>query len=269
MDKAVEDRNIREKAAKAPRSRVSGIERSIQILDALTEKGVPASAYDIAKSVKAPMSTVYSIVDELTARRMLTKVEGGLIWLGPRLLRYGLAYQAKVDLLVEAKREMVRLCAAIGETVQICSRDEGMMVVTAMADGDSHFRISSDVGTRVPVNWTASGRLLLGHLPLKERRAAFERYSQPSPTGRAELDAVRLAEQAGEDFQNRLAVQLGASEFSVACIASPIRDAAGTCAATISIVLAEEKARRKLDFYADQVKASAAAVENALGHTAG
>lgn len=268
MDKAVEDQIIREDAAKPSRSRVSGIERSIQILDALTEKGAPASAYDIAKSVRAPMSTVYSIVEELASRDMLSKVEGGLIWLGPRLLRYGLAYEAKVDLLVEAKREMARLCGMVGETVQICSRDEGMMVVTAMADGDSHFRISSDVGTRVPVNWTASGRLLLGHLPLEERRAAFERYSRPSPTGRAETDPIRLAEQAGEDFRNRLAVQLGASEFSVACIASPIRDAAGACAATISIVLAEEKARRRLDYYANLVRASAAAVENALGHSA-
>ncbi len=264
MDKAV-DEEVRNSLGKARRSRVSGIERTVQILDALTDRGGPTSAYDIAKSIRAPMSTIYSIVEELIQRDLLTKVEGGLIWLGPRLLRYGLAYEAKLDLLVEAKREMTRLCDSIGETVQICSRDEGMMVVAAMADGDSHFRVSSGVGTRVPVNWTASGRLLLGHLPTEERLAAFKLYSRPSPTGLATVDPHQLSEEAGEDFRNRLAVQLGASEFSVACIASPIRDGNGTCAATISIVLPEEKARRRLEFYSEQVKGSAAAIENALG----
>lgn len=267
MDKPVEDKIALSASERPRRSRVSGIERSVQILDALVQKGAPASAYDIAKSVGAPMSTIYSIVDELASRDILSRVEDGMIWLGPRLMRYGLAYQAKVDLLVEAKREMARLSKAIGETVQICSRDEEMMVVTAMAEGDSHFRVSSDVGTRVPVNWTASGRLLLGHLPPDESHAAFVRYARPSPTGRAETDPARLAKQAGEDFRNRLAVQLGASEFAVACIASPIRDGAGACAATISIVLAEEKARQRLDFYADKVRDAAAAIENALGHT--
>lgn len=252
----------------AVRSRVSGIERSVQILDALSERGLPASAYDIAKSIRAPISTVYSIVEDLVSRGVLSRTEDNLVWLGPRLLRYGLSYQAKMDLLVEAKREMARLYRTVGETVQICSRDEGMMVVVAMADGDGHFRISSDVGTRVPINWTASGRLLLGHLPAEERRAAFERYSRPSPTGRAETDPAVLARQAGEDFADRLAVQLGASEFSVACIASPIRDAAGACAATISIVLAEQKARERLDHYAGEVRRSAAAIEGALGSLA-
>ena len=73
------------------RNRISGIERSLQILDVLTDFGRPASAYDIAKTIGAPISTIYSIVDDLTFRGMLTKNSNNLVWLGPRLLRYGLA----------------------------------------------------------------------------------------------------------------------------------------------------------------------------------
>ncbi|NNG05685.1 MAG: IclR family transcriptional regulator [Inquilinus sp.] len=248
-----------------PRTRVGGIERTVQILDLLSSRGEPASAYDIAKSVGAPVSTVYAIVEELVTRGLLTRDGDGTVWFGPRLFRYGLAYESRMDVLTEAKHEMSRLSRSIGETVQICCRDEGMMVVAAMADGEGHFRISSDVGTRVPLNWTASGRLLLGHLPSDVREAAFRDVARRSPTGRAETDPKALARQAGRDFARRLAVQLGASEFSVACIASPIRDMSGTCAATISIVLAEQKAQANLERYAEAVKASAGAVERALG----
>ncbi len=248
-----------------PRSRVSGIDRTLQILDFLSERGESASAYDIAKSVGAPVSTIYALVDELVDRQVLMRADGNGIWLGPRLFRYGLAFESGADVLIEAKREMERLSRQVGETVQICVRDEGMMVVAAMADGAGHFRISSDVGTRVPLNWTASGRLLVGHLPDGERERVFAQVGRRSPTGKAETDPARLARQAGADFRNRLAVQLGASDFAVACIAAPIRNTDGQCVATISIVSAESKAEANLDAYGQAVRDGAGRIERSLG----
>lgn len=250
------------------RSRTSGVDRTLQILDMLSTRGAPTSAYEIAKTIGAPISTVYALVDDLVARGMLSRPDDKLVWLGPRLLRYGLAYESRMDLLTEAKHEMNRLAARLGETIQICYRDEGFMVVAAMADGGGHFRVSSDVGARVPLNWTASGRLLVGHLSDAERVAIFREIAQPSHTGLADTDPERLAAQAAADFRARLAVQLGASEFAVACIAAPIRDSVGSCALTISVVLAEPKARAHLERYGQAVRDAAASVEHALGRTA-
>lgn len=250
------------------RNRTSGVDRTLQMLDMLSSRGAPASAYDIAKTIGAPISTVYALVDDLVARDMLSRPGDKLVWLGPRLLRYGLAYESRMDLLTEAKHEMNRLAASLGETIQICYRDEGFMVVAAMADGDGHFRISSDVGARVPLNWTASGRLLVGHLADAERLGLFRAIAQPSHTGLAETDPERLSAQAAADFEARLAVQLGASDFAVAYIAAPIRDADGACALTISVVLAETKARANLERYGRAVRDAAANVERALGRAA-
>ncbi|TPW30657.1 IclR family transcriptional regulator [Pararhizobium mangrovi] len=255
-------------ASATTRSRTSGVDRTLQILDMLSARGTPSSAYDIAKTIGAPVSTIYALVDDLAARGMLSKPDDKRVWLGPRLMRYGLAYESGMDLLTEAKHEMNRLARRLGETIQVCYRDEGDMVVAAMADGDGHFRISSDVGARVPLNWTASGRLLLGHLPEDERLAIFRKIAQPSHTGLAETDPERLCEHAARDFRARLAVQLGASDFAVACIAAPIRDASGACVLTISIVLAEPKARANLDRYGRAVQEAASAVEQALGRSA-
>ena len=58
---------------------------------------------------------------------------------------------------------------------------------------------------------------------------------------------------------------MGASDFAVACIAAPIRNAAGECTMTISIVLAEQKAQANLERYGDAVRASAGRIERALG----
>jgi len=251
-----------------PRKRTSGIDRQLQIMDILTERRVPMTAYELAKSAGAPVSTIYRLIDELIDRDLLSRSGDTRVWLGPRLMRYGLVYRSRMDMFAEAKHEMHELGNHTGETVQVCMRDESMMVVIAMADGEGHFRVTSDVGTRVPLNWTASGRLLLGHLPDRERLAAFRKCVKPSQTGIAETDPQSLSEQSRKDFQARLAIQMGNSEYSVACIAAPIRDETGSCALTMSIVLPEQRVHERLEELTTAVQNAALAVERALGRAA-
>jgi len=251
------------KAAK--RSRVSGIDRALQVIDYLYETGSPAGAYAIAKAIKAPLSTVYVIVDDLVEKTMLARNADGNIWLGARLYHYGLAYARSLDFMGVATHEMHDLCRHASETVQLCGRDGDHMLVLAMADGPSHFQVASRVGTRVPLNWTASGRLLVGHLPETERLELFRRCARSSPTGRAEINPETLSQSAATAFHDRLSIQVAESDYAVACIASPICDINGECVATISIVLPEQKVLADENHYTEQVRVSAERIEKLMG----
>jgi len=255
--------SIQENATR--RSRVSGIDRALQIIDYLYETGGPAGSYAIAKALKAPLSTIYVIVDDLVEKNMLMRQPDGSLWLGARLYYYGLAYARSLDFISVATHEMHDLCREAGETVQLCGRDGDHMLVLAMADGPSHFQVASRIGTRVPLNWTASGRLLAGHLPQEERIELFRRCAKSSPTGRAEMDPEVLASSAGAAFQSRLSIQAGESDYAVACIASPICDRDGQCVATISIVLPEQKAFSDESRYTAHVRESAERIEKVMG----
>jgi len=254
-------------AAPSPprRSRVSGIDRALQVMDHLREVGSPSGAYAIAKAIGAPLSTTYLIIDELVERELLTRRADGHVWLGPRLYLLGLAYQRSLDFLTEASHEMHELCREVGETVQICGRDRDRMVVLAMADGPGHFRVMSEVGTRVPLNWTASGRLLVGHLSDAERLAIFRHSAKASPTEKAETNPRALAELSRKAFAERISVQISETDFLVSCVASPIVDASGACVATISIVLPEHKVEARRSFYTKAVKQASARIERKLG----
>lgn len=247
------------------RSRTSGIERAVQIMDALRDKGEPMTGYELAKAIGAPVSTIYTLLEELSIRDMLTRYQDGRVWLGPRLHHYGLAYARNLDLLTVATHEMNDLSRVTSECVQICGRDGDMMVVLAMAEGPGHFNVSSRVGTRVPLNWTASGRLLVGHMTEDACAAFFLKNAKPSPTGRAVTNAAELARSAKEAFGKRASVQIGESDFSVACIAAPIRDGAGDCVATLSIVLPEARAHEQAEHFIRLVQQSALKIENDLG----
>ena len=247
------------------RSRVSGIDRALQVIDYLYETGAPAGPYAIAKAIKAPLSTVYVTIDDLVEKNMLARNADGAIWLGARLYHYGLAYARSLDFMSVATHEMHDLCREAHEAVQLCGRDGDHMLVLAMADGPSPFQVASRVGTRVPLNWTASGRLLVGHLAENERIELFKRCARTSPTGRAEIDATSLSEAAARAFDERLSIQSAESDYAVACIASPICDRDGQCVATISIVLPEQKVLSDESRYTSQVRASAAKIEKLMG----
>lgn len=251
---------------KPKRERVSGIDRAIQILDYLMERGEAATAYDIARAIGAPTSTVYEIIDSLIARQMLTRRGGdrGPVFLGAKLHFYGLAYIRDLNITAVFQRTMENLARISGETVQICGRDDDKMVVEMMEEGPGHFQVSSRVGTRVPWNWTASGQLLVSTLP-GEQRAQLIAHVQPSPTGKAEIDPVKLEENCRQALANRLSIQISESDFAVACIAAPVIAPDQGCIATVSLVVPESRAQERMDDYARLVRDAARQVEEAMG----
>lgn len=249
------------------RTRVSGIERTFQILDHLNELGRAATAYDIASAIGAPNSTVYELVGALVERGVLSKDEpSGQVFLGPKLHFYGLGYMRSLDTSGIFKSAMEKLARETRETVQICGLDHDKMVVEMMEEGDGHFQVTSRVGTRVPWNWTASGQLLVGYLSERER-ARLIAQAMPSPTGNAETNPQQLEIRCLHSRARRLAVQINESDFSVACIAAPIVSQEGKCVATISLVVPETRARKNGAEFAAKAREAASEIERALGWT--
>ncbi len=66
-----------------PRKRTSGLDRALQVMDVLTEHLTAMGAYELAKSVNAPVSTICRIVDDLVDRDMLSRIDDKHVWLGP------------------------------------------------------------------------------------------------------------------------------------------------------------------------------------------
>lgn len=251
--------------AGAKRSRVSGIDRAFQVLDFLMEKGEPATAYDIAKAVGAPTSTIYEIIDTLCAKAILQRRgDRGQVFLGAKLHFYGLGYVKDTNQAGVFQRAMEDLSRQTGETVQICGRDDDKMVVLMMEEGSGHFHVSSRVGSRVPWNWTASGRLLVAGLPESQRNDLCAR-AVASPTGRAEIDPLRLSDACRSAWESGLSVQVSESDYAVACIAAPIRTDKGECVATISLVVPDSRASDPVHQFTDKVQQAARQIEVALG----
>ncbi|MFP3481022.1 IclR family transcriptional regulator, partial [Burkholderia sp. SIMBA_057] len=56
-------------------------------------------------------------------------------------------------------------------TAQLCMLEGNKYTVVLSENSSRPFNISSDIGVKVPIPWTATGRLLLAHLRANEIRA--------------------------------------------------------------------------------------------------
>ena len=254
-----------DETAASPRSRMSGLLRATQVLDRLVIEGKATSAYDLAKAIRAPVSTIYGVVDALVTAGLLERDAAGAVWFGSRMYHYGLAYGRNVDLLREARTEMRRLAEELGETVQLCVRHEGFVVIQDMAEASRNLRVSSRIGARVPINWSVSGRFFLAHLPQHEQLEIFRQNAVPSATGRAPIDPAQFVALCDEARRLGYASQLSGTDEGIACIAAPITNASGLAEMTISVIMPELRVRESFDTYADAVREATARVESRVG----
>ena len=220
------------------------IDRVISIFEVLLRRDEPLRVAEMAQELSIPRSTAYGIVNALRDARYLTASENGAkLFLGPRLFELGSAYASKIDFLTEVAPIVKELRDATGETVQLSVLESGMLLVIMKEEGNRPVRIISRVGTRVPVNWAAGGRLIVGHYSDDELRRLLRDTVRPSPTGGASTDVELLLSQIRKCGQQGFSIEIGETNEHAGCVAAPVRDASARCIAALSIAAPEQRLR--------------------------
>lgn len=227
----------------AKRPRTNGIERAFQILDCLVETGRPATAYTIAKKKKAPLSTVYSLIENLENLGVLVRHnDEGEFFIGSKMFSLGLAFANSTredEVLRQATRD---LAFDTGYDVLLCIRDGGEMLVTFKGDGRDSFRVSAKVGTRLPLTWTATGLVLLGYLGEEERMEVW-RNAEVCPDWSFLCEPEALESKCRVFREQGFGVQSVEVGYDEAYIAAPIVGQHEECRAVLCLVVPGSAAR--------------------------
>ena len=226
-------------------TRERGIDRVLALLDCLHRHGRPIRIGDLARTLRAPRSSTYEIVRTLTEAGLLEIGADSQVFFGKALYFYGADYLREHDLVRRGRDEVERLARETGETSQLCMLHENKYTVVHMRAGARPFGISSDIGTQVPLPWTASGRLLLSHLQAPAIRAMVKPEDLVLPGGRRiELD--EFIESVERTRRDGYCITSGLVDAYTHCIAAPILDQNGHAAATLCFVVPVDTAPDRL-----------------------
>jgi DNA-binding IclR family transcriptional regulator len=256
-------------AAPAPQSAANAedaggsrsVRRALEIFEFLLQLDAPTTIGEIVSALQIPKSTAYELVRTLSDSGYLEPGRRGAgIFLGRKLFELGMAYRAQVDLLRDGSQIVEELRNECGETVQLSVLENDMMLVLLKEEGSHPVRIISRVGSRVPVNWAASGRLLVSDLDDNALTSLLSKSVRQSPTGRATTDIDKFIQQVRKARRQGFFSELNETNEHAGCVAAPVIDGTGRCVAAISIVAPEQRLT-KTNREALTKKACAAAAE--------
>jgi IclR family transcriptional regulator, KDG regulon repressor len=219
-----------------------GVHRVFEIFDLMLERGEPLTVAQIVDDIGIPKSTAYELVRALTkANYLAPSGRGNGFGLGRKLFELGMAYRNQIDLIKDGSRIAEELRDATGETVQMSVLEDQLMLVLLKEEGSRSLRIISQVGSRVPVNWAAAGRLLVSDLDDGELRNLLVSTVRQSPTGNATTDPDRLIAEIRTSRRQGYASELNQANEHAGCVAAPVLDSTGRCIAALSIVVPEQR----------------------------
>jgi IclR family transcriptional regulator, KDG regulon repressor len=219
--------------------------RALDIFELMLERGEPLSVTEIVAALCIPKSTAYELVRTLSNAGYVDRTsQGSRLFLGRKLFELGMAYRSQIDLLKEGSQIVEELRDATGETVQLSVLENTMMLVLVKEEGSQSIRIISRIGSRVPVNWAAAGRLLVSDLDDQALEQLLRCTVQQSPTKRAIVDVDKLIPQIRRFRQQGYAIEINEANGHAGCVAAPVIDLSGRCVAAISVVVPEQRLGR-------------------------
>ena len=183
MSRVVTPRTPR--AAREERQFVTALARGLDILRCFSRRDRELGNTEISARTGLPKPTVSRLTFTLCHMGYLThSSDTGRYSLSSGVLAFSNAYLGTLDVRNVARPLMQQMADDLHATVSLGAPDPSSlhMVYLEIAQGAGQmFRMSMDVGSRVPHGWTAMGRAYLAALPPDERAERLDLYRRDTP----------------------------------------------------------------------------------------
>lgn len=212
------------------------VERALSILTCFTDAHPEWRVSDLGRQLDLSQSTV---------SRLLATLEGlGFVERNPRTGLYGLGLELVTlagvalnqnDVQRQAVAELSSVATDLGlaANLAILRADEIFYLVTV--EGPKAPKLFTMIGKRNPVHCTAMGKVLVAHLSPPERDALLDRIGYPTFTPQTAPSKDGLRPMLDRIVDRGHGIEREELAFGRACLAAPVRDAAGAVVAAASI----------------------------------
>ncbi|PAT07551.1 IclR family transcriptional regulator [Corynebacterium hadale] len=146
----------------------------LRILALLSASDVPLSATRIQRELGLPRSSTYHLLRELEDSGFVVHLsQAGTYGLGLASYRMAQAYTTQQPLVRLATAPLARIAELAGGSAHLTRLAGAETVYLHEVRAPGAASLVTEVGVRLPTLSTASGRIMLAHLPEPELRAVF------------------------------------------------------------------------------------------------
>ena len=199
-------------------SGIGVLDKAVTVLRAVAQR--PCGLAELCTRTGLPRATAHRLAVGLEVHRLLRRGSDGRWRPGPALHELG---NGALDPLLDAAANVLpRLRDLTGESVQLYRRDGLIRVCVAAAEPPSGLRDTVPVGARLPMTAGSGAKVLAA-------------WADPA-TQRAVLGEAIFSERILMEVRRRgWAQSIAERESGVASVSAPVRDAAGSVVAAVSV----------------------------------
>lgn len=210
--------------------------RAFAVLELVAGAERPPSLDELTRASGLPKPTVYRLL------RLLMR--GGLVQrdvaekrylVGRRTSAISLQVQMRSPFRAQRHAALTRLVDEIGETCNFTMLDGAEVVYLDRVETSEKVRLHMDVGSRVPLHCTASGKLFLAQLPSTQIRRLIGRAPLKRYTDRTIVNPDQLLRELHKTRLSGIGADSGEYLDGSVCLAVPVTDGGERVCAAIAV----------------------------------
>ncbi|WP_435824722.1 IclR family transcriptional regulator [Nocardia beijingensis] len=246
------------------RERNSTADRALDILLLFSADKPVWTGTEIAAGLGVARSTGYRYLQSLSSNGFIEETPGGFR-LGPRIFQLARLARAGLGLSEAALPVMRALAAQVDETVLLTRRSGRSVVCLDLVEAQHTVRLSYERGQVLPINAGAAAEVLLAWADPDEVTSVLEQAPLERFTAKTLTDPAALRARLSRIRKAGIAVSQGELDPHILGVAAPVRNAAGSVCAAVSVAaLAARVPRTQLREVESAVKDAAAAISRQL-----
>ena len=210
--------------------------RAVALLELIAAAETPPSLENLTRESGLPKPTVYRILGLL--------MRGGLVQreafqkryaIGPRMAALSLTVQMRSPQRAQRHAILARLVEEIGETCNFTMLDGDAVVYLDRVETPEKVRLHMEIGSRVPLHCTASGKLFLAHLPPSQARTVLGTVPLKRYTERTVTSIDLLERELQRIRSSGIGTDTGEYLPGSVCLAVPVTDPRGRMCAAVAV----------------------------------
>lgn len=210
--------------------------KAVRLLRVLAHHGSGASATELASEAGIARPTAFRLLSTLEREGLIDRAENNYT-LGWEMARLGRLADPYVGLVSRVQPALDELAAELGETVTLAvpnSRRDYDLVAEAAGPHMVGVSVRDVVGEHFPLHASSTGKIMLAELPEEEVRGLLPEQLEAF-TPRTIVDREALLRELGEVREQGYSVIDNELEEELLSLSRPVRDAAGTLTAVLTV----------------------------------
>jgi DNA-binding IclR family transcriptional regulator len=250
---------------------INSIDRALQILSILGERGVPMRVSDISRRLRIDKSTAYRIISTLRARGFVEQESDTRKYtLGLKVLEVAALKLRAIKLVPAAKPFLEELMLRTREAVHMAVLAEGEVMYVDSEQCSGPFNVNTQVGGRAPVHSSAVGKALLAYRSPEEVSRIVAIKGLTRFTDRTIISTEELHEHLADVRKQGWAMDNEETFVGMRCLASAVFDHRGQVVASVGVSgPIQHMTHERVAFLGQLVKEAAAKISRKLGYVAG